>query len=87
MLAVKCRQNFIKYEIRISGWQTSAKKFFSLFHVHYVDIYDSWLAPYFKSIMYTETWQNGRNKTSSNCSALYKVTHMSARFIITSSQL
>ena len=51
------------------------KPFFFL-RVLDVDIYDSWLAPYFKSTMYTETWQNGRGKTPSNCSALYKVAYV-----------
>ena len=44
------------------------------FHLIAIDIYDSWLAEYFESTMYTETWQNGRGKTPSNCSAQYKVT-------------
>ncbi|KAK6196249.1 hypothetical protein SNE40_001509 [Patella caerulea] len=37
------------------------------------DLYDAWLAPYFNSTMFAETWQNGRGKLPSNCSAGFKV--------------
>lgn len=37
------------------------------------DIYDAWLAPYFKDSMFAETWQHGKLVTPSNCSTKYKV--------------
>jgi len=37
------------------------------------DIFDGWLAPYFKSSMDAETWRNGGEPLVSNCSSKYKV--------------
>ncbi|XP_033643199.1 plancitoxin-1-like [Asterias rubens] len=36
------------------------------------DIYSSWLAPYLKSDIFVETWQDGRGKMNSSCGGTYK---------------
>eukprot|EP00929_Paragymnodinium_shiwhaense_P034433 TRINITY_DN18737_c0_g2_i1.p1 TRINITY_DN18737_c0_g2~~TRINITY_DN18737_c0_g2_i1.p1 ORF type:complete len:341 (-),score=60.28 TRINITY_DN18737_c0_g2_i1:445-1467(-) len=36
-------------------------------------LWDSLVAPYFQTDLYTETWQNGAGKMSSNCTSTYKV--------------
>lgn len=59
----------------ISLKSSAGQKFLSFAkYTHFnADIYDAWLAPYFKSSMLTETWQNGKTKSPSNCTAKYKV--------------
>ncbi|XP_033119525.1 plancitoxin-1-like isoform X1 [Anneissia japonica] len=37
------------------------------------DIYANWLAPYWKTNLFTETWQNGGGKLKSNCSSTFTV--------------
>ncbi|ELU06802.1 hypothetical protein CAPTEDRAFT_171507 [Capitella teleta] len=37
------------------------------------DLYSAWLAPYYKSDMNVESWQNGRGKLDSNCTGTFKV--------------